>query len=75
MSATVSTSTLLQLDAGQWQAIAHRLKCLASGAERSALLTNTLNIGTADPAAAAAHDWLDREPQTSDLCYWAQPRR
>ena len=75
MSATVSTSTLLQLDAGQWQAIAHRLKCLASGAERSALLSVTLDLGTADPAAAAAHDWLNREPQTSDLCYWAQPRR
>ena len=75
MSATVSTCTLLQLDAGQWQAIAHRLRLLADSAERSALLSVTLDLGTADPAAAAAHDWLDREPQTSDLCYWAQPRR
>lgn len=70
----MSANTLLQLDAAQWQAIARRLRCLAGRAERSALLSVTLDLGKPVPETAVAHDWLDREPRTSDICYWAQPR-
>lgn len=61
--------TLLDLAAGHWAALERRLARLAADAPSGALLTVTLDLGADDGHG----DWLDRQPATGDLCYWARP--
>jgi isochorismate synthase len=62
-------SMLVDLSPAQWRNIEERLPRLAHNAPGAALLTVTLDLGSADHA----HDWLDRQPACADNCYWSRP--
>jgi len=63
------SASLIPLSNEQWRDIGRRLEKLAAEAPSGALLTVTLPLRH----GARDHDWLDRQPHTAEICYWAQP--
>ncbi len=71
MKTPTAPSGLLALNEAQWRDIGCRLDRLAANAPSGALLTVTLPLGHGD-TCNAGHDWLDRQPKATEVCYWSQ---